>query len=272
MTQRDPYFLGQSDDEQERLKKQAEVLAQDASELFDLIGIAPGWRVVELGCGPRGCLDLLSRRVAAKGSVVGVEIDKEAVEHARSYLAAAGIKNAEVRQGDATATGLVPGSFDMAMARLLMINIPKPERVIAEMVTLVKPGGVVAFQEGDWGLQVSEPPSPALEHLLGVFETYARRNGMDMFVGRKLPRWLKAVGLNDVQVRPIVRAYSVDSPQRTFLVQFVDNLRDRILGEGLISERELNQSVAALKRHLSDPDVLLLFPLMIQAWGRKPLQ
>jgi len=70
MAQRDQYFLGQSLTEQKRLREQAEELAQDANQLFDRINIAPRCRVVELGCGPRGCLDLLSRRVGPQGSVV----------------------------------------------------------------------------------------------------------------------------------------------------------------------------------------------------------
>ena len=272
MAREDQYFLGQSAAEQERLQRQAEELARDANDLFDLIGINLGSRVVELGCGPRGCLDLLSQRVGASGSVVGVEINSDAIELARKYLAEARIENVEVRQGDGKATDLPRASFDMATARLVMVNIPEPERIVAEMVALVKPGGVVALQEADWGARISEPRLAALDRLFDVFETYANRNRMDLFVGRKISRWLKAAGLCDVQVRPVARVYSLESPQRTFLLQFAENLRDRIFGEGLISETEFDQSVAALKRHFADPEVFFLFPLMIQAWGRKPLQ
>ncbi|MBV8452987.1 MAG: methyltransferase domain-containing protein [Deltaproteobacteria bacterium] len=105
MAQRDQYFLGQSLAEQERLRRQAEELAEDANFLFDRIAIAPGSRIVELGCGPRGCLDILSRRVGCQGSVVGIEIDPEAAARARQYLADQNIENVEVRQGDGKATG-----------------------------------------------------------------------------------------------------------------------------------------------------------------------
>lgn len=69
MAQRDQYFLGQSLAEQERLRRQAEELVEDANLLFDRIAIAPGSQIVELGCGPRGCLEILSRRVGCQGSV-----------------------------------------------------------------------------------------------------------------------------------------------------------------------------------------------------------
>jgi len=151
VAQRDQYFLGQSLAEQERLRRQAEELAKDSNFLFDRIAIAPGSRIVELGCGPRGCFDILSRRVGCQGSVVGIEIDPEAAARARQYLADQNIENVEVRQGDGKATGLPRESFDVATARLVLLNIREPERIVAEMVALVKRGGVVALHEADWG-------------------------------------------------------------------------------------------------------------------------
>jgi ketosteroid isomerase-like protein len=68
MIQIDQYFMGYRQAEQERLQRQAEMLASDAQGLFDRIGVFPGARVVEIGCGPRGCLDLLAERVGQRGS------------------------------------------------------------------------------------------------------------------------------------------------------------------------------------------------------------
>jgi hypothetical protein len=81
---------------------------------------------------------------------------------------------------------------------------------------------------------------------------------------------LRAAGLVEVQVNPIVRAYPIGNPRRAFVLQFAENLRDRIVGQGLISEAEFNESVAAVKFHLDDPATVVLSFLHIQAWGRKP--
>ena len=71
MTQRDEYFLGYRWAEQERLQEQARQLADESSWLFDRLAVPPGARVVEIGCGPQGCLDLLARRVGPAGKVIG---------------------------------------------------------------------------------------------------------------------------------------------------------------------------------------------------------
>src|SRR5580658_9193901 len=114
MVQQDRYFLGHSLAEQERLQRQALELAPESNQLFDRIGVGAGCRAVEVGCGPLGCLEILSQRVGPKGSVVGVEMSADAVALARHYLAEHKIENVEVRQGDGKDTGLPRESFDLA--------------------------------------------------------------------------------------------------------------------------------------------------------------
>src|SRR5437899_8603482 len=79
----DQYVLGYRRAEQERLQQQAQQLAHESRWLFDQIGVAPGASVVEIGCGPHGCLELLAERVGPSGSVVGAERRQEPFELAR---------------------------------------------------------------------------------------------------------------------------------------------------------------------------------------------
>lgn len=100
----DTYLLGHRPSEQERLQQQA-----------DQIGVAPGARVVEIGCGPRGCLDLLAERVGADGAVVGVEPNGDAVARARRYVHDRGLRFA--RHLDDTATVVISDLFIQARGR-----------------------------------------------------------------------------------------------------------------------------------------------------------
>jgi hypothetical protein len=59
-------------------------------------------------------------------------------------------------------------------------------------------------------------------------------------------------------------------PRRSLLPDFVDNLRERLLAQGLARRDELERLQAAVRRHLEDPDTLVVSHLYIQAWGRKP--
>ena len=53
------YALGSSGGESARLRRQADELAADSAALLDRVGLRPGQAAIDLGCGPRGILDLL---------------------------------------------------------------------------------------------------------------------------------------------------------------------------------------------------------------------
>ena len=270
MTEPDQYFLGYREAEQVRLQRQAQELAHEARALFDRIGVPPGARVVEIGCGPQGCLDVLAERVGPSGHVVGVERSEDAVGLARRLVADRGLANVEVLHGDARATGLRRGAFDVSTARLVLVNVPQPEEIVAEAVALVRPGGVVAFHEADWGAHVCDPPLPAWTRSLELLEAYSRSNGIDLFVGRRLPRLLREAGLRDVRVTPLIHVYPPGHGRRTIMFDFVENLSERLLAQKLIAERELDDLKSALKGHLEDPNTLVVSHLFFQAWGRTP--
>ena len=270
MTERDPYVLGYREAEQDRLERQADELAHESRRLFDEIGLPAGAHVVEIGCGPMGCLQLLAERVGPDGRVVGVERSQEAVDRARRGLAAEGHGNVEVRCADARATGLPRASFDLATARLVLVNFPDPRQIVAEAVALVRPGGCVAFHEADWVAHVCDPPCDAWTTIVALFVRYSEQNGIDPFVGRRLPRLLRDAGLDDVRVHPLVHAYPPGSGRRSILLDFAENLGTRFVAQGLVDEHALRELKAALRRHLDDPATLVVSHLFVQAWGRKP--
>jgi SAM-dependent methyltransferase len=266
----DQYFLGYRPAEQRRLQRQAEELAGEAAWLLDRVGPLDGRRVVELGTGPRGYLDALSERVGWTGTVVGVERSADAVALARLLVARRGFGNVQLLHRDARATRLPGASFDLAISRLVLVNVPRPEEIVAEAFRLARPGGMVAFHEADALSEVCDPPLDAWTQLRGLLNRYAALNGIDLFVGRRLPRLLRDAGLADVQVRPIVHVHEPGHPRRSLLPDFVDNLRERLIANGLITRHELDRLQAEVRRHLEDPDTLVVSHLYIQAWGRKP--
>ena len=268
MADQDQYLLGYREAEQDRLQRQALELADDSAGLFERIGVSPGDSVVEVGCGPRGCLDLLSALVGPAGKVVGVERSDDAVSRAGQHVADQGLENVEVRVGDGRDTGLPRDAFDLVTSRLVLVNVPQPEELVAEAVALAKPGGVVAYHEAMWP-PTFDPPLDAWERLYSIFRAYADGNGIDLFIGRRVPRLLREHGCVDVQARPISHLYPMGNTRRTLMLDFAHNLSDRFVADNLVDADELEQLKAALKVHLDNPDTLVISSLYIQAWGRK---
>ena len=151
------YSLGSSPAERDRLRRQSSELRDHSALLLDRVGVAEGWQAVDLGCGPSGILDLLADRVGPAGRVVGLDFEPANVALAREFAVERGLANVEVMQGDAHRTGFPSASFDLAHARTLLINVPDPAVVVAEMVRLARPGGWVAVLEPDGGGSVCYP-------------------------------------------------------------------------------------------------------------------
>src|SRR5215469_783739 len=120
--------------------------------------------------------------------------------------------------------------------RPVLVNIPEPERIVAEMVALVKSGAVVALREADWSAHVCDPPLRAWDRLKQALVSYSEANGIDLYIGRRVARMLRDAGLVDVQVNPLIHIYGPNHSRRPIFLRFVNNLHDRIVAEGLISE------------------------------------
>jgi ubiquinone/menaquinone biosynthesis C-methylase UbiE len=264
------YALGSSHGESTRLQRQAEELAADSAALLDRVGLRPGQSAIDLGCGPRGVLELLAARVSPGGRVVGVDADPVHVAMAAEFAAGRGLSGVEVMTADARRTGLPSGSFDLVHARTLLINVPGPAEVVAEMTRLARPGGWVAAMEPDSEYTMCYPPDPAFTRICEIFPVVFGRNGADHTVGRRIPQLFRQAGLTDAGVEARVQMYPHGHSRRVNRLDLVRSMRPQIVEMGLASEAELEELDAVARAHLDDPGTVAVFGLLFLAWGRKP--
>ena len=264
------YALGSSPGESARLQRQAEELAADSTALLDRVGLRPGQSAIDLGCGPRGILDLLAERVTPAGRVVGLDADPAHAGMAAEFAAERGLSGVEIITADARATGLPTGSFDLVHARTLLITVPDPADVAAEMVRLAKPGGWVASAEADIEHALCYPPHPAFDRLCAIFNQAVRRNGADPWIGRRIPELFRQAGLEDVNVEARVQMYPPGNSRRTVRLDLVRSIRPQVLEMGLASAADLDELDAAVRPHLTGPHTVVMSGLLFLTWGRKP--
>ncbi len=264
------YALGSSLAESARLQRQAEELAADSAALLDRVSLRPGQAAIDLGCGPRGILDLLAGRVAPTGRVVGLDADPAHAAMAAEFAATRGLSGVNIITADASSTGLPTGSFDLVHARTLLVNLPDPAGVAAEMMRLAKPGGWVVSMEPDTEHTLCYPPHPAFRRLCDIFTVAFRRNGADPWIGRRVPELFRQARLADVGVEAKVQMYPPGNTRRTIRLDLVRSMRPQVLEMGLASVAELDELDTAARAHLDDPHTLVMFGLLFLTWGRKP--
>ena len=114
--------------------------------------LAPGARVVDLGCGTGDLCRLLER---AQLGAVG--IDMAAGMLARAHTSAALVR------GDALKLPFRDGSVDGAISGFALRNVVDIPACFAEAARVIRPGGRAVF------LEVSEPPNPVLRELHALY-------------------------------------------------------------------------------------------------------
>ena len=86
-------------------------------------------------------------------------------------------------------------------------------------------------------------------------------------------RWLGCYGLREWKTYKYGRTLTFRKSENTnALISFrSSNLtHDLVFGSGRLSAVELRDHMAALAKHLSDPETTLIDRLVVQAWGTRP--
>ncbi len=241
-------------------------MAPDTAIMLDQIGVKPGWRCLDLGCGPGGITDLLSAGAGPTGQVVGLDADPVFLHHARAR--AGGRKNIEFVAGDAYRTGLARGSFDLVHVRFVASTAGEPAALLKEMIGLTRVGGTIALQEPDISTLNCYPPHPAWARLRDAVAQAFAAVGADVRLAQRLYRLVRHAGLEDVHYRPFLVGVRSGDAMIDYLPATAESVRGTLLGKQLMSADELEAALAACRAHLADPDTVFTTYTVAQVWGR----
>jgi SAM-dependent methyltransferase len=124
----------------------AATMRDSGEALVASLGITPGMKVLDLGCGD-GTTALPAARRGAE--VLGVDIAANLVEAGNRRAQAESLKNLRFQHGDATnLRELADRSFDLVLSVFGAMFAPKPFDVAREMVRVTRPGGRIVM--GNW--------------------------------------------------------------------------------------------------------------------------
>jgi SAM-dependent methyltransferase len=193
------YVLGHAAREQRRLVIQAELSRPKTEALLRDAGVGPGMRVLDAGCGAGDVAFLVAELVAPDGAVVGIDRSGDVLATARERAAALGLRQVSFVAGD-VGTIVPAGAFDAVVGRLVLVHVADPVAVLRHLAGLVRPGGVVAFQEVDIAAR-AWPPAPVFERCWGWAVEALARSGARPDMGPHLFKTFVDAGLPAPQVR-----------------------------------------------------------------------
>eukprot|EP01132_Coremiostelium_polycephalum_P006159 gene6159-7671_t len=137
--------------------KQDQIIAHTRYSTRQL-GLLPGQKVMDVGCGAGKDLSRLESMVESNGEVFGIDISREMVECAKVRMSH--LPNVKVICGDACHIPMENDYLDAVRCERLLQHIPSPDDVITEMVRITRDGGKIVITDVDWGSCTVSVPKP----------------------------------------------------------------------------------------------------------------
>ncbi len=186
------YVLGHTAHELERLNLQARLVNPITRQFFLEAGLAPGMRVLDVGCGAGDVSFLAAEIVGDAGAVVGVDIAPTAVATAQARAEAR--SNLRFLEGD-PAEMRFEQPFDAIVGRYVLQFQKDPALMLTKLARHVRPGGVIVFHETDSGTRRSFPSVPTYDQCCRWIAEALRARGADSQMGIKLHAAFIGAGL-----------------------------------------------------------------------------
>lgn len=166
-----------------------------------------GARVLDVGSGPGTITIDLARRVRP-GLVTGVDAAGEVVSRAAGLAASERMDNVDFRVGDAYDLDFADAAFDVVHAHQVLQHLGRPIDALREFRRVLKPGGLLAVRDVDYGGVIWSPASSGLERWLELYHDVALGNGGEPDAGRHLKRWVREAGFGEIEATATTWVFS----------------------------------------------------------------
>ena len=239
---------------------------------FREAGIGPGQRVLDLGSGVGDVSMLLARIVGSSGEVVGIERDACSIARANASAAESGLRNISFMQADVNQI-VSERPFDAAAGRFILMFLPDPASVLRSLTQLVRPGGIVAFQECSWApfLAFAARFPIRSKVLAAIHETFLRA-GVNPEMGIALYQIFQQVGL-PAPAMHMETLLGSDANLTSLICDLLISMRPLIEQHKVSLEAMGNLETVSdrIQDELVASNTVASFVPLVGAWARKPM-
>ncbi|WDF32970.1 methyltransferase domain-containing protein [Arthrobacter agilis] len=221
-----------------------------------------GMDLLDVGCGP-GSITAGFAGIVAPGSVLGVDSSADVLAQAADEHA--DVLNVEFREGNVYDLDAADESFDVVHAHQVLQHLADPVAALREMRRVVRPGGLVAVREADFGAMTWFPAIEELDAWRDLYGRLARGNRGEPDAGRRLPGWAAAAGFTDVEVSSSNWTYASGEDRRFLADSWAERVlhsafATQTLERGLADQRTLERLAEGWNRWARRDDGIFLMP------------
>ena len=255
-------FTDNNESEVGRLKFQVDLFYEKELELYKTIGLKDMMNIVECGSGPGFLISNIVRDLPGC-KATAVEIDPYMFEHLSLSSEIQGKKLFEAKHSSIYATELPDNSFDFAIARLVLEHLTDPEKALAEVRRILKPGGIFVVVSNDFAYHLLT--YPAIEELEKMYRAYIKsrytENGNPL-IARQLPGLLKRGGFKKICINVICVHSEIEGDRPLLRAENV-NISKTLVRDGFLKEEDLESLISNWYKMLQHPDHAIFRQLFV---------
>ena len=172
------------------------------------LGLAPGDRLVDVGCGLGDAAHELSADVMPGGAVVGLDASEAMLAVARQRS-----PEIEFRIADALALDEPSSSFDACRSERMLQWVSDVDRAIGEMVRVLRPGGRLSLIDSDWRTFAVDIPD--VEAATAVVKALRQFRGASASAGGRMLNICRDHGVTDLECAGAAHVWTEWNPDKS---------------------------------------------------------
>jgi ubiquinone/menaquinone biosynthesis C-methylase UbiE len=234
------------------------------SSAYLLPHLRAGQSLLDVGCGP-GTITADLALLVAPGQVVGVDAAPDVVAQAQAQAGELGLANLRFEVGDLFALGYPDASFDVIHLHQVLQHLADPAAALVELRRVLRPEGVLAARDSDYGAFTWAPADPMLDRWLELYFAVTARNGHDARIGPRLLGLAHEAGFAQVSASSSTWTYADAETRHWWGSLWADRVRYSRFAEqagayGLSDTEELDAIADAFTRWAASDDAIFVIP------------
>jgi len=259
------YVLPSDEEAANRLSLQHLLYETSSQRLILDAGLKPGLSVLEVGCGTGSMTAWFSQAVREAGSVTAIDIHPDYVEQTQEKVRHT--QNCKIKVLDVHDIAELGETFDFIYCRMVLHHLKDPESVLRQLITCMKPEGLLVVEEPPCIEQAFlYPHSPTFESFKELILKTYQMNQSRYQIAYTMLSVMQEAGLN-IKIQQAFQPLLGKAERKLHLMALRD-LSARMMAFGLIDETALDTLVVNLEKALSEAKAVSHYQL-IQVAGVK---